>query len=547
MDIMQIMNLTPFKDTTVLAGHIGIRNEVSSATFIDAPDGYDWCKEGDFIVTTGYPFVRHHREEGIMQLLEILVEKKCSGVGIKFGRYIPNITEKAIAFADQNKLPIISLPNQLSWSDIIYPIVAHINKKQQSELENTHQVYEQFHQHLKNKGDLQDLTKLLHSFQEVPVTIFLRNFNQIINTDGAVIFKDEIENIISTLSIGKGQTLQRIKWRHKDITIRWIFNSNSLEGGIFLWGMESNLTTWRKAAIEQAAAIVALNIERLRAVSTTFQRFRNEFLSDLLSSKSIERDALFRRAKEMNWDLKNIYKVLLLDCLFMKQLEKTQISKWEQKNSLLEAMQNKLTPLFPEIILGLEKDNRVALLIPDYINTDQLLHELAKITSKIGVTRTVGGMGRLKSIDNLSISYKEAALSLRVAHTQHTNSGNPERKKRSNLFIKDFSALSIERIIFSKNPASEISHLVTEYLQKVIDYDNNRNSELMLTLRIYLNYNGNIHGTAEALIIHKNTVRYRIGLIEDLTNLDLKNLKDQLLLQMMLTGSDAIESPEISE
>src|SRR5699024_2598056 len=96
--------------------------------------------------------------------------------------------------------------------------------------------------------------------------------------------------------------------------------------------------------------------------------------------------------------------------------------------------------------------------------------------------------------------------------------------------------------IFSKNPTTEINNLSAEYLQSIIDYDNYRNSQLMLTLKTYLNHNGNLHETAGALIIHKNTVRYRIGLIEDLTTLNLKNLNNQLLLQMMLTGSEAIES-----
>src|SRR5699024_7673151 len=161
-------------------------------------DGYDWCKEGDFIITTGYPFVQDHMEEGLMHLLKILVEKNCSGIGIKLGRYIPSMPSQAITFAEQNNLPIISLPNQLSWSDIIYPIVSRINKKQLRELENTHQVYEQFHQHLKKQGDLQDIAQLLHSFQEVPVTIFLRDFNQIVSTEEIITSKNEIEKVLGS-------------------------------------------------------------------------------------------------------------------------------------------------------------------------------------------------------------------------------------------------------------------------------------------------------------------------------------------------------------
>src|SRR5699024_5645481 len=440
------------KDATVLAGHKGMENKVLNATFIDAPDGYDWCKEGDFIITTGYPFVQDHLEEGLMHLLKILVEKNCSGIGIKLGRYIPSMPSQAITFAEQNNLPIISLPNQLSWSDIIYPIVSRINKKQLRELENTHQVYEQFHQHLKKQGDLQDIAQLLHSFQEVPVTIFLRDFNQIVSTEEIITSKNEIENIISNSLSGTDQAIQRINWKKRDIAVKWIFNSDTLEGGIFLWGINSEFTTWRKAAIEQAAAIVALKIERLKAVSATFQRFRNEFISNLLESENVEQDVLLRRAKEMDWELKNNYKVLILDCYFMNQTEKTNLSTWKQKNNLLELLKSKLIPLFPEILLGFDRNNHFALLITDTINTNNFLHELGKVTFNLDIMQMIGGIGRLKTVVDLKSSYKEANLSLRVAHKQYINSNNFKDKRKSQPFIKSFSDLIVERIIFSKNP-----------------------------------------------------------------------------------------------
>src|SRR5699024_4858787 len=445
-------------------------------------------------------------------------------------------------FAEQNNLPIISLPNQLSWSDIIYPIVSRINKKQLRELENTHQVYEQFHQHLKKQGDLQDIAQLLHSFQEVPVTIFLRDFNQIVSTEEIITSKNEIENIISTSLSGTDQAIQRINWKKRDIAVKWIFNSDTLEGGIFLWGINSEFTTWRKAAIEQAAAIVALKIERLKAVSATFQRFRNEFISNLLESENVEQDVLLRRAKEMDWELKNNYKVLILDCYFMNQTEKTNLSTWKQKNNLLELLKSKLIPLFPEILLGFDRNNHFALLITDTIYTNNFLHELGKVTFNLDIMQMIGGIGRLKTVVDLKSSYKEANLSLRVAHKQYINSNNYKDKRKSQPFIKSFSDLIVERIIFSKNPKDEVNHLAAEYLQKVINYDNNHNSELMHTLQTYFSCNGSIQKTAEALIIHKNTVRYRIERIEDLTTLNLKSLKDQLLLQMILTGATAVES-----
>src|SRR5699024_12416206 len=118
---------------------------------------------------------------------------------------------------------------------------------------------------------------------------------QLICTNTEVLSETEIESIISTLYSGKNKTLQKIRWRNENITIRWIINAENLEGGIFLYGLKSNITTWQKVAIEQAATIVALEVEHLRSFSTTFQHFRNEFLSDLFEIKNFEKDALFRQ------------------------------------------------------------------------------------------------------------------------------------------------------------------------------------------------------------------------------------------------------------
>src|SRR5699024_1704919 len=173
----------------------------------------------------------------------------------------------------------------------------------------------------------------------------------------------------------RNKALQKIRWRNENITIRWIINVENLEGGIFLYGLKSNITTWQKVAIEQAAAIVALEVEHLRSFSTTFQRFRNEFLSDLLESRNIEKDDLFRKAQKMNWELKDKYKVLLLNYRFIEKTRKTDNPTWRQQNILLELIQHNITPLFPEIIFGFDKNNYLVLLVIDYNNINLLLHE----------------------------------------------------------------------------------------------------------------------------------------------------------------------------
>ncbi|MCZ7033119.1 hypothetical protein OH397_24095, partial [Salmonella enterica] len=50
-----------------------------------------------------------------------------------------------------------------------------INSKQRQELDLTHAIYEQFHRHLIEGGNLSQLAHLLHRACQVPVTIYLKN------------------------------------------------------------------------------------------------------------------------------------------------------------------------------------------------------------------------------------------------------------------------------------------------------------------------------------------------------------------------------------
>ncbi|WP_156289381.1 PucR family transcriptional regulator [Oceanobacillus salinisoli] len=533
MNITEMIKLKVFTDSEILAGNEGLSNLVLNATFIDAPDGYQWCKEGDFVLSTGYPFINNNQwEEGLMNLLEILVEKKCSGLGVKLGRYIPKLPSKAIVYANSNGFPIISLPNHISWADMIVPIFTQINKKNQQELEKTHQVYEQFHIHLKNQEDIQELAELLHKITNSPVTIYIRKNNRIVNSATSILSQHDIEKLILELYYNHEQTIQRLQWNNLDCTVRWIYNSERIEGGVFLWREKSNLQTWEKAALEQAAVITALEIERLKTLSTKIQHFKNDFLLMLLDTNNNKtREVLFRNAKEVNWDLEEQYKVVLLD-LYSKSDWNSELSLWSKKEELLEIMENEIEWLFPKTPIGFDSQSRFTLLISQEVNTDTLKYKLEKLISKLDSTTFYGGIGRLSSVNKLSTSYNEAKLALKISYENMLKDSN--HSKGVQLYIRDFSKLNIERILFSDDPKQEAKNLVTECLSEIINYDKKKNSELLDTLKQFLKHNGNYDKTADSLFIHKNTVRYRMNIIRDLTNLNPGNVKDQLLFQIAL-------------
>ena len=65
-------------------------------------------------------------------------------------------------------------------------------------------------------------------------------------------------------------------------------------------------------------------------------------------------------------------------------------------------------------------------------------------------------------------------------------------------------------------------------LDKVIGYDLEHQADLVRTLGAFLRYDGSWTRCAAALHVHVNTLRYRIGRIEELTGRDLSKLEDRV-------------------
>ncbi|MFC1420628.1 PucR family transcriptional regulator [Streptacidiphilus cavernicola] len=65
-------------------------------------------------------------------------------------------------------------------------------------------------------------------------------------------------------------------------------------------------------------------------------------------------------------------------------------------------------------------------------------------------------------------------------------------------------------------------------LDKVVEYDLEHQADLVRTLEAFLRYDGSWTRCAAALHVHVNTLRYRIGRIEELTGRDLGRLEDRV-------------------
>ncbi len=142
------------------------------------------------------------------------------------------------------------------------------------------------------------------------------------------------------------------------------------------------------------------------------------------------------------------------------------------------------------------------------------------------------GVGRpARDMNDLRQSFREA-------HDAATLCVGLKTGSRST-FFGDFSLYQL--LLSLKNP-EELGRFCNNWLSALIEYDEQQHSDLLITLRVYFDHNGNTARTAAKLNIHRNTLAYRLNRIAEITRLDLEDSDVRLNLQLALKAQQVLKA-----
>jgi len=513
-----LMKLNFFKESEALT-ICPLKTRIKNVTFIDSPDGNQWIKKGDFVLTTGYfASGTDDWKERFHEFIKGLIDRNGFGLGVKIGRHIPYLPDEIKRYAIVNNFPIVLLNNKLAWSDLLLEITNALSVAKDDEINQLNTIYEKFHIHMKNKGDIYQLAEVLYSIIKIPLTIYFKNMNIRIDYPTKPNHEIDLNYLISTAFFGISNEIQIVKYEETLFTIKWINEKNTLEGGIFVWSDSVELTPKIKIAVEQAAIIANLEVENKNIIKAIEQRHLNDFILELIN-KSFQ-TGYYIESKMKYFDIKiaNNYRLLLV------HIDHHQESF---KNRLIHEVKSHKKNNLNEILVGQDYDNNLVMLIPGDI-FESTIDELLKLFKlKFSTAKIKCGVSRPYPILELLKAQREAKIALNISkkslvHDKHITYFN-------------FDNLNLERIIFSESNTSEAKQIYEETLQKVVDYDAKHSSELLYTLYCYFEYDLNVEKTGEKLFIHKNTVRYRIKTVSSLLNINLDSLNSIILLKIAFT------------
>ena len=123
LTINDILNRNLFPGLELRAGAEFSSNIVSWVNIMEILDTTESVKAGELLITTGYGL---DDSSAYTNLIRRLKERGTAGIMIQPGYYIDQIPPYILADADRLGLPVLFLPPDYSFSDLLHTLISEI-------------------------------------------------------------------------------------------------------------------------------------------------------------------------------------------------------------------------------------------------------------------------------------------------------------------------------------------------------------------------------------------------------------------------------------
>lgn len=548
LTVREAMLLPSLAGATVIAGEAGLEKSISSVTAVDVPDFTAWLRGREFVLMTGYAF--RDQEESLARVIASLAQAGVSALGIKFKRYIASLPQEAREIADKVGLPIIAIPYECAWIDVINPIMTEIINQQARQLERSDQIRRLLLEQIFNRGGLPGIAPLLAEFVGNPVTLIDLSGQNVIHSEGSDWQpSSQINSFSGHWTPGEGEVLHhlqslplvmQISGNERARVVIPVDAARITTGYIVVWESNRPFRSADLIPLEQGLMVVALEIEQLEAVRKANRHLRHDFLRRLLEGEPPNYFSARLLAGEVGWTLGERYVVAILDVApegkagVRGSSPAPDRGAWGIKEHLLRHAPHVLGA---QVLFGLDGKQRLVMLWPveegqqEGLSGDGLTAFLKRPLDRLGglAREEQGyllnvGVGRYyPGYEGISRAYREAVEAFEIGPQIH----GPGTRTC-------YADLGIYRLLSHRALADEMEAFFAETIGPLLDSDHASGGALLQTLTVFLETGGNHRETAKRLYLHHNTVRYRMKSIERLCDVNLKREHDRLNLTIGL-------------
>lgn len=535
--LREILEMDNFDICEIVAGKEGLDRKVYGVTIMEAPDIAKWLRGGELILTSLYPIKNSKGVE--KDLIRDIVDKEAAGLIVKAHRFIEEIPDELIEMGNELNFPIIEIPQDVRFVDLMYPLMERLFNKQVSKLKYFKDIHDSFTELALKGGEMGEIIDSLQEKIDNPIALLDKDYNSFYSTfDWEKEYDQENSNIKLANYIDDNMYREEgINFKDEKITriVVPIKVNNNLKGYLMCFEYNKKLSELDFICVEQARTVLNLKWTKQTAVEEVVQRFKNDIINDLITGKVDSLEYFLNRGEMIGWDLEQQFIPVEINVKNIKghhYLTK-EGRNFSIRNNLTAIVEKELEKIERQVPVG-NRSSSIILLWPhkEDLEFKQELKTIKEFGNKVkerikeeieGSKIKIGIGDIAKNLREISENYSKADRAINLAEDIYDDE-----------FIISFSELGVYKLLCEFYNYNSLEEHVPQAIKKLSDYDKRHNTELLKTMEVYIKSNLNASKASDKLFIHYKTMLYRLERIEKITGIELDDYEKKLELELGL-------------
>jgi purine catabolism regulator len=549
--VEEVLTADVLRGSEVLAGASGLSRVVVRLNVVEVPDVLPWVKPRELLIITGSPL--RNCPDALAGLVADLDERGVGALGVILGRYLPELPATMLAAADRRGFPVIRLPDDVAFDDVLERVLTDLLNRQAAALARAEEVHRTLVQIVLDGGGLPEVAAKL--VQLLGAAVLITTPDGRVLADGgegdvlAAVYGSaccDASGRVRTEMIGPGSIVGLAGNR----IVVPVVAGRVDHGRIAAFSLDGQLSGEDVHTLESAAMVAALAVTKQLAVRAVESKYQGDFLRDVITGE-VGPDQAVTHSASLGWDVDRPIVVVVAELDTLAEERRPVLSSSDGTGSagtgsagpgsgvsrqvvmprpalerFAAAWQSVVRPRDPLAPVAEFNREVVAVLgVPAKGSVDSLVRDLVREVARDGVRRSFStGVSRVaESPEQIAAAYEQARTAVRVG-----------RRMQGAGAVAHFDALGVFRLLSLVEDQSELRSFADEVLGELARADDDEADDLRRTLQVLLERNLNVAEAARELHFHYNTLRYRIAKLERLLGPFTRDSDLRLSLQLAL-------------
>ena len=532
--VRNILTLLASRDAHLVGGAGGLERRITwSCRMRSRLPAFESVRGGELALLT-LPQLRR-LDETLPHLLKSLHREGVAAVAVAASS--PKaLGDEAVIIADQLHFPLILLPSTTPLEEIEREVITFVvsfrGEIERKASEISHQLMQLSIQGVGIQGVCEHLARSCHTW------VVVQDAEQHVRLQAAPT-PDERRTLLLPPIITDDwlweQGLTRI--------VAPIQIHHEVVGYLAFIGDDGAFDSLERIMLGQVVPILALEFAREKERSAVESRYSYEALMDVLQGNYQQPEEMLARARLLGYDLTSPQIVAIFEispasvhdrsngfqAQWGRRVRDELLRDWPTSWILVET--TKVTAILP-LAFGEFEAAPATKEGKNYREDTLMLARLERVQSRLQQTQSHNsitpaysiGLGRaVQFLVDIPQSFREAQQALEIG-----------RRLFGENKLHSFSHLGIYRLLFHLEGQSELDEFYTEILGPILQADTRGDGTLIETLEIFFRCNGNLSETARSMHLHRNSLLYRLGRVEELLGRSLEDAELRLSLQIAL-------------